>query len=132
MASVDAGSISIMASSDEVHDHIFGPCSTDGVDKEDKHYCQDCGQKICVTCRDYNRKFAGNSNHIIVPVNKGLATGNGNEGVAISCGCNKKQQVTFYCETHEDVICSLCKSFKYHTCSNTSIKEKSSGYEQWK
>ena len=33
------------SSSFKSYDHLCGPCSMDGVDKEAKHYCQSCGQK---------------------------------------------------------------------------------------
>ena len=68
------------ASSDKGYDYLCGPCSTDGVDKDAKHYCRDCRQNICGTCEDYHRKFAGTKNHTIVPVNKGLATVSGKLG----------------------------------------------------
>ena len=68
------------ASSDKGYDHLCGPCSMDGVDKYAKHYCQDCRQNICGTCKDYHRKFAGTKNHTISPVNMGLATVSGKLG----------------------------------------------------
>ena len=129
MASVDAGSSSVRATSDEVYDHICGACSTDGVDEEAKHYCKDCRRKICDTRKDYHRKLAVTKNHTIVSVNKSLVTDSGHQGVALLCCCNKNQQVAFYRETHHDVICSPCKSFQYHECNTNSIKHKSSGYK---
>ena len=68
------------ASSDKGYDYLCGPCRTDGVDKEAKHFCQDCRQKICNTCKDYHRKFAGTRNHTISPFNIGLATVSGKLG----------------------------------------------------
>ena len=74
------GSRTAPASSDKGYDHVCGPCSMNGVDKDAKHYCRDCRQNICDTCKDYHRKFAGTKNHTIVPVNKGLATVSGKVG----------------------------------------------------
>ena len=62
------------ASSDKIHDHICESCNTDGVEKAAKHFCKECSQKICDTCKDYHRKLAGTRNHVIVPMNKGLST----------------------------------------------------------
>ena len=67
-------SYTVPASSDKGYDRLCGPCSMDGVNKDAKHYCRDCRQNICGTCKDYHRKFAGTKNHTIVPVNKGSAT----------------------------------------------------------
>ena len=96
--------------------------------KEAKHSCRDFGQKICDTCKDYHRKLAMTRNHTIVPVNKTPAPANENQDVPILCGCNNKQKVAFFCETHQDVICSACKSFQHHNCQSSSIQERSSGY----
>ena len=67
------------ASSDKIHEHICESCSTDGVEKAAKHFCQECSQKICDTCKDFHRKLAGTRNHVIVPVNKGLSTFSGKQ-----------------------------------------------------
>ena len=74
------GSHTAPASSNKECDHLCGLCSMDGVDKDAKHYCRDCRQNICGTCKDYHRKFAGTKNHTFVPVNKGLATVSGKLG----------------------------------------------------
>ena len=74
------GSDTAPASSDKGYDHLCGPCSMDGVNKDAKHYCRDCRQNICGTCKDNHRKFAGTKNHTIVPVNKGVTTVSGKLG----------------------------------------------------
>ena len=80
MASSKASSQTAPERSNKGYDHLCGPCSMDGVDKDAKHYCRDCRQNICGTCEDYHRKFAGTKNHTIVPVNMGLATVSGKLG----------------------------------------------------
>ena len=67
------GSHTVPASSDKVY-HLCESCIEDGVDKEAPHYCQDCNQKICGTCKDHHRRFAVTRNHTISPINMGLAT----------------------------------------------------------
>ena len=128
MASVDAGSRSIQISSDEIYDHVCGPCKTDGTEKEARHYCQDCGQNICDARKDYHRKLAGTRNHLIVPVDQVTDPARGSLDLPL-CNCNNNQQVVFYCDTHEDVICSPCKSFQHHKCYTSIILMKSSGYK---
>ena len=39
------GSYTMPSSSFKASGHLCGPCNMDGVDKEAKYYCQDCGQK---------------------------------------------------------------------------------------
>ena len=128
MASVD-GSRSLQISSDETYDQICGPCNTDGVQREACHYCQDCRQKICDTCKDYHRKLAVTRDHVIVsgsqvpvPVRGGTSP--------IICACNEGQQVKFYCEANQDFVCSPCKSFHHRKCKTSNIREKSTSYRQ--
>ena len=73
------GSHTAPASSDKVY-HLCESCIEDGIEKEAKHYCQDCGQKICDDCKDFHRKLAGTRDHTISPVNVDLATVSGNLG----------------------------------------------------
>ena len=73
------GSHTAPASSDKVY-HLCESCIEDGIDKEAKHYCHECKQKICDTCKDYHRKLAGTRNHTISPINMGLAKVSGNLG----------------------------------------------------
>ena len=73
------GSHTVPASSDKVY-HLCESCIEDGIEKEAKHYCQDCKQKICDICKDYHKKLAGTRNHIISPVNMGLASVGGKLG----------------------------------------------------
>ena len=80
MASLNASSLAAPERSDKLHDNLCGPCSIDGVKKDAKHYCQDCGQNICNTCKDYHRKFAGTRNHTIGPVKKDIATSSAKRG----------------------------------------------------
>ena len=73
------GSHTVPASSDKVY-HLCESCIEDGVDKEARHYCKDCRQKICDSCKDNHRRFAVTRNHTISPVNTGLATASGKLG----------------------------------------------------
>ena len=73
------GSHTVPAGSDKVY-HLCESCIEDGVDKEARHYCKDCRQKICDACKDNHRRFAVTRNHTISPVNTGLATASGKLG----------------------------------------------------
>ena len=126
MASVD-GSRSLQISSDEIFDQICGPCNTDGVQREARHYCQDCRQKICDTCKVYHKKLATTRNHVIVSRNQVPASVRGSTSLVL-CGCNKNQQIEFYCETYQEIVCSPCKSFHHRKCNISNIREKSSSY----
>ena len=52
--------------------------------------------------------------------------------LGIPCGCNKGQQVAFYCNDHQDIICGACKAFYHHKCKASSIQGKCSGFKSSK
>ena len=73
------GSHTVPASSDKVN-HLCESCIKDGVDKEARHFCKDCRQNICDTCKDDHRRLAVTRNHTISPINTALATASGKLG----------------------------------------------------
>ena len=129
MASVD-GSTSLQGASDELYDAICGPCQTDNLYKQAHHYCKECREYLCNSCKDAHRKLAISKNHTIlsgkqIPVR---TSGSQKPGFAPYCSCNKNQQVEFYCEDHTEVFCSPCKMVKHRNCETADVQEKSTSY----
>ena len=125
MASVD-GSKSLQAATDELFDNICGPCKSDGNKQEARQYCVDCSEYLCGSCVKFHGKLLSLKHHKIVSANT-VSVGNSRR-LTIYCGCNKNQEVEFYCAVHADVICSPCKNIKHHKCETSSIQQKSSEY----
>lgn len=128
MASVD-GSRYLQDGSDEIYEHVCGPCKTDGIAKEARHYCQDCSEYICDACKDYHRKLSVTKNHVILSESKVPASDGKRSGLQIFCNCNTNQEVQYYCGDHQEVVCSPCKTFKHHKCNMTSIQQRSTDYK---
>ena len=129
MASVN-GSKSLQGASDELYDIICGPCQTDNSDKQGNHYCNECREYLCNSCKDAHRKLAISKGHTIlsgkqIPVR---TSGSQRSGFAPYCSCNKNQQVGFFCEDHTEVFCSPCKMVKHRNCKTADVQEKSAGY----
>lgn len=129
MASSD-GSRSILGASDELFDVTCGPCRTDATVKEATHYCKECRDYLCATCKDYHRKLVVTKNHTILSGTNMPAPSSVSQDVSFVtyCGCNKNQEVGFYCEDHQDIICNPCKKIKHLKCKTSGIKEKSAQY----
>ena len=126
MSSV-GGSKSILASSDQLFDHICGSCKTDGKETEARKYCEDCTEYLCDSCISIHTKLPLLKNHNIVRANT-VSGGTASPRLKSYCACNNNQEVEFYCEDHNDVICSPCQSVKHHNCTTPSIQQKSSRY----
>ena len=129
MASVD-GSKSLQGASDELYDIICGPCQTDNLDKQANHYCNECREYLCNSCKDVHRKLAMSKGHTILSGKQiPVRTSGSQTSVFIAyCSCNKNQQVELYCEDHTEVFCSPCKMVKHRSCKTADVQEKSAGY----
>ena len=129
MASVD-GSKSLQGASDELYDIICGPCQTDNLDKQGNHYCNECREYLCKSCKDAHRKLAISKGHTILSGKQipSRTSDSQRPGFAAYCSCNKNQQVEFYCEDHTEVFCSPCKMVKHRNCKTADVQEKSAGY----
>ena len=129
MASVD-GSRSLQGASDELYDIICGPCLTDKISKQANHYCNECRGYMCNSCKDAHRKFALSKNHNILSGKQipARASGSQRSGCVAYCSCDKNQQVEFFCEDHQKVICNPCKMVKHRNCKTADVQEKSAGY----
>ena len=120
MASVD-GSRSYLAGSDEVLQHICGPCKDDGETKEAKYLCEICNVHLCFDCRNDHRTFKATKNHSIVYAQ---ASTSSKGAFAILCGCDQKPAVEVYCEKHVEVICPTCEAIKHRNCKTCPITDK--------
>ena len=129
MATYD-GSRSLKMGCDEIYEQECGPCSARGAKKEAKYYCIECLDYLCDTCKGYYGNIAVTKYHNIVSGSKipGSASGMPRQVSFIACGCSRNQSVEFYCEGHEDVVCSPCKTFHHSKCKTPYIKQKSSRY----
>ena len=129
MASVD-GSKSWLGASDEAYDIVCGPCKTDNVNKEAKHYCEQCQEHLCDSCQDTHRKLKATKNHNILsghhmPTSSEVIQ---RPACSVYCNCNQNQEVEVYCEDHDDVICDSCATVKHRRCKTFSIQDKSRSY----
>ena len=105
MASVD-GSKSWLGASDEIYDMVCGPCKTENLNKEAKHYCEQCQEHLCDACQGAHRKLKATKNHSILsgrhmPKASGVTP---RPACSVYCSCNQNREVVVYCEDHDDVF----------------------------
>ena len=129
MASV-GGSKPWHGASDEIYDIVCGPCKTDNVNKEAKHYCEQCQEHLCDSCQDTHRKLKATKNHNILsgrhmPTSSDVTQ---RPACSVSCSCSQNQEVAVYCEDHDDVICDSCATVKHRRCKTFSVQDKSRSY----
>ena len=129
MASVD-GSKSWLGASDEIYDIICGPCKSENLNKEAKHYCEQCQEHLCDSCQGTHSKLKATKTHNILsgrhmPKASGVTL---RPACSVYCSCNQNREVVLYCEDHDDVICDSCATIKHRRCKSFSIQYKSRSY----
>ena len=129
MVSVD-GAKSLEGDSDEMREFICWPCKKDSVEKEAKHYCNECQEYLCNPCKDYHGKLTVTQNHKILSGDEmaKLWTEKQRQVCNVKCSCNLNKTVESFCEEHNDIICSSCESVKHRKCTTRPIQDKSAGY----
>ena len=128
MASVD-GSKSLFMTSDEAIDNPCDPCKFGGTEINGTHYCNTCAEYLCRSCKESHQRFKATRNHKIVASKDASGHGQTASQFKVFCLCDNALEVTNYCETHNEVACTTCKSVKHRKCYVTTLKDKSATYK---
>ena len=128
MASVD-GSKSLFMTSDEAIDNPCDPCKFGGTEINGTHYCNTCAEFLCRSCKESHQRFKATRNHQIVASKDVSGHGQNASQFKVFCTCDNTLEVTSYCETHNEVACTTCKSVKHRKCNVTTLKDKSATYK---
>lgn len=126
MASVH-GRHSPQDSSDESFYLECSPCKHEGVTAEAKHFCPECGDYLCESCKQTHQGLSVTRNHHLMPGNKMPKKGENfkylTDPKLALCSCNAKE-VTAFCEDHSIVICADCKLLQHKICKAMDISNK--------
>ena len=119
MASLDDSS-SVISSSEESYQKECSPCEIDGIVKEAKYFCTECQEYLCQSCERLHKRFKGTRNHTV-----SLCADTKNETKeedcsTVACSC-KRNDVQIYCEYHNEIVCSDCKTINHRLCKTNSI-----------
>lgn len=131
MASVD-GRHSLQESSDEMFQFECSPCEYEGIKTEAKHFCPECGDYLCQSCKMTHQKLSVTRKHQVVSGSKMPKKGETPKepqlpNIAL-CSCNS-EYVKIYCEDHNEVICVNCKILKHRSCNSVEIEVKCNAIE---
>ena len=69
MASVD-GSRFLQGAADVMYGFVCGPCKANNVEREARHYCENCPEYLCGQCQDFHSTLTLTKNHRIVTGNQ--------------------------------------------------------------
>ena len=101
---------------------LYDICKDDGQEKNSEVFCCNCEKRLCTSCKTLHKKFC--------PTHKTVTSTERLEyrklGDLRLCEQHGKERVQFYCETHAEVLCRLCRSLKHSNCAIQNIKGASS------
>ena len=121
MASFDE-SRSVKCSSEESYQMECSPCENDGIVKEAKYFCTECQEYLCQSCETLHKRFKGTRNHNISLCADTKTEPREVDGSTVMCSC-KRNDTEIYCEYHNEVFCSDCKTIKHRQCKTKSMDD---------
>ena len=121
MASFDE-SRSVKCSSEESYQMGCSPCENDGIVKEAKYFCTECQEYLCQSCETLHKRFKGTRNHNISLCADNKTEPREVDGSTVMCSC-KRNDTEIYCEYHNEVFCSDCKTIKHRQCKTKSMDD---------
>lgn len=115
--------------SDEIFLYECGLCRAEGKTKEAKKFCVNCQSNICDFCIRSHNRFGDLRKHEISDVMVApIRHAKQEAGHGIVCSCSGNNNVEFYCETHDEVLCISCITVKHRKCNIVSVQQKSDAY----
>ena len=88
-------------------------------------FCPECNSFLCLTCNDYHKRSKKYFNHAVVP----LTELKSNKGKPIQAKvkiplCNEHdEQLKYYCETCDELVCLYCTVKKHNGHNHDSVKQ---------
>ena len=105
-------------SSEESFQLECSPCGLDGSVKEAKYFCTDCQEYLCQPCEAQHKRFKGTRDHAVSVCAEIKSQDDDTDAVTCSC---KRKDVEIYCENHNEIVCSDCKTINHRLCKTKSI-----------
>jgi hypothetical protein len=94
------------------------PCKCDGQSLSVEGYCVDCEEYLCKDCYNVHCRPSLTRHHVLkekdnMPKKKDFNP--------VTCTIHAEKLVEFYCEAHEEVCCSFCKTLSHKNVKMLSV-----------
>ena len=121
------GARSLKTSSEECFIHECSPCENDGLVREARFLCGECGDYLCEPCETSHRRFRSTRKHEVRAIDgneESKITARRQIQSTILCSCNGKGVTIFWID-HNDILCVDCKTLHHRSCDTCTIESKS-------
>ncbi|XP_060576863.1 uncharacterized protein LOC132734165 [Ruditapes philippinarum] len=102
------------------------PCDEEGTKLPAHGYCTDCKEHLCKTCYKAHKKHKHSKHHTLLKGSNmpkvlhqpSTATHTGkSDQLTTPCGKHQKEMIKFYCNDHEELLCSVCVTLEHQATS---------------
>ena len=110
--------------SDEDKTKSCDPCSFRGVGNPADSYCPVCDEYLCMSCVETHSSFKATRGHELVMIMepaRALYTRKIPKSNVMICDIHRSSSLTEFCVTHEEAICTLCKTTKHRKCETKNL-----------
>jgi hypothetical protein len=112
--------------SDEDLQVFCQPCDEEGTRIPAHGYCTDCNEHLCKNCFTVHKKHKLSKQHTLLDLTKmpkvlhqpSTSTHKGKSNkLSIPCCKHPKEIIKFYCQDHEELLCSVCVTLEHQASS---------------
>ena len=91
-------------------------------------FCPDCNSFLCLTCNDYHKRSKKYFNHAVVPLTELKSNKDAPIQAKVKIPLCKEhdEQLKYYCETCDELVCMYCTEKKHNGHHHDSVKQMAS------
>jgi len=91
-------------------------------------FCEDCHEYMCNDCTGYHKRITATRNHMLLsgdrfPTVKPPRREDKLTAAIEKCPDHPKEEIKFYCHTHNTICCVACTVLKHEKCSKSYIPD---------
>ena len=88
-------------------------------------FCPDCNSFLCITCNDYHKRSKKHFNHAVVPLTELKSNKETSIQAKVKIPLCKEhdEQLKYYCETCDELVCMYCTVKKHNGHHHDSVKQ---------
>ena len=88
-------------------------------------FCPDCNSFLCLTCNDYHKRSKKYFNHAVVPLTELKSNKETSIQAKVKIPLCKEhdEQLKYYCETCDELVCMYCTVKKHNGHHHDSVKQ---------
>ncbi|KAK3586787.1 hypothetical protein CHS0354_016962 [Potamilus streckersoni] len=99
-----------------------GQCQNQGKESLAICLCKECGQAMCMTCKQYHNGFPSLSQHDIINLIDGDESCSviPNQATIEVCSSHSSERIKFFCGDHNRLCCNTCVILEHRKCDRVT------------